>query len=107
MDSKLKKMSRAELEDLRSKIDVALKEREKQELKTAREALAATAQEHGFSLDELLGKPTEKVVVKRAPAKPKYRNPDDATVTWSGRGRKPRWVVATEDAGKSLEDLAI
>jgi DNA-binding protein H-NS len=107
MDSKLKKMTRNELEELRGKIDVALKEREKEELKAARDALVATAEQHGFSLDELLGKSTEKTVVKRAPAKPKYRNPDDASVTWSGRGRKPHWVVAAEDAGKSLDDLEI
>ena len=29
----------------------------------------------------------------RKPAKPKYRNPADESQTWTGRGRKPLWVV--------------
>ena len=38
---------------------------------------------------------------------PKYANPADTSQTWTGRGRKPQWVQAALDAGKSLEDLAI
>ena len=43
----------------------------------------------------------------RAPAPAKYRNPKDQAQTWSGRGRKPLWVVSELDAGIALEDLAI
>ncbi|MGY6697072.1 MAG: H-NS family nucleoid-associated regulatory protein [Roseinatronobacter sp.] len=28
-------------------------------------------------------------------------------VGWSGRGRKPRWVVDALSSGKTLEDLSI
>ena len=34
------------------------------------------------------------------------RNPDNAEETWSGRGRKPRWVEQALAAGKTLADLA-
>lgn len=33
----------------------------------------------------------------------RYRNTDGRT--WSGRGRKPKWVVEALAAGKTLEDL--
>jgi DNA-binding protein H-NS len=37
----------------------------------------------------------------------KYRNPSNAEETWSGRGRKPRWVEEALAAGKTLGDLAV
>lgn len=39
--------------------------------------------------------------------KPKYRNPADRTETWTGRGLRPRWLVAAMKGGKKLEDFAI
>lgn len=38
---------------------------------------------------------------------PKYRNPGNPTETWSGRGRKPRWVEQQMAAGRGLSDLLI
>jgi DNA-binding protein H-NS len=38
---------------------------------------------------------------------PKYRNPENATETWAGRGLKPRWLTAALKSGKKLEDFAI
>jgi DNA-binding protein H-NS len=43
----------------------------------------------------------------RAPAAAKYRHPENPSLTWSGRGRKPLWFVAALEAGKSADDLAI
>jgi DNA-binding protein H-NS len=41
------------------------------------------------------------------PVAPKYRNPDNPSETWAGRGLKPRWVVSALKAGHKLEDLLI
>ena len=41
------------------------------------------------------------------PVAPKYRNPNDASETWSGRGKRPRWLVALLKAGKHIEDFRI
>lgn len=30
---------------------------------------------------------------------PTHRNPDNPAQTWTGRGRKPRWLLAALDAG--------
>ena len=38
---------------------------------------------------------------------PKYRNPDDQKDTWSGRGRKPLWMVAQLKKGKKPEEFLI
>lgn len=37
----------------------------------------------------------------------KYQAPTDPSQTWSGRGRKPKWVQEWIDAGNELEKLLI
>ena len=36
---------------------------------------------------------------------PKYRNPENACETWSGRGRPPAWFDRAMHAGRSPEEL--
>jgi DNA-binding protein H-NS len=43
----------------------------------------------------------------RGSVAPKYRNPENASETWAGRGLKPRWLAAAIKAGNKLEDFAI
>jgi DNA-binding protein H-NS len=43
----------------------------------------------------------------RGAVAPKYRNPDDPSETWAGRGLKPRWLAAALKEGKKIEDFAI
>jgi DNA-binding protein H-NS len=40
-------------------------------------------------------------------AAPKYRNPDNRSETWAGRGGTPRWVRDQLKKGRKMEDLAI
>jgi DNA-binding protein H-NS len=37
----------------------------------------------------------------------KYRNPNDPSQTWSGRGKTPRWIHEILEAGEDIEDLRI
>jgi DNA-binding protein H-NS len=43
----------------------------------------------------------------RSELKPKYRDKRDSTQTWSGRGRRPRWLKERMDAGESKDDYLI
>ncbi len=38
---------------------------------------------------------------------PKFRNPDQPSQTWAGRGKRPRWLVAQLKSGKRIEDFRI
>ena len=38
---------------------------------------------------------------------PKYRNPNNRSETWAGRGAMPRWLAAEIKQGKKREDFAI
>jgi DNA-binding protein H-NS len=104
MEIELDRLSLKELKDLRAKVDRAISGFEDRKKKEALAELEETARKMGYSLAELTSLTG---VRKRRPAAPKYANPADATDTWSGRGRRPRWVTAALAAGKSLEDLAI
>ena len=37
----------------------------------------------------------------------KYRNPDQPSETWAGRGRQPRWLIAQLRSGKRIDEFRI
>jgi DNA-binding protein H-NS len=41
------------------------------------------------------------------PVLPKFRNPDEPSETWAGRGKQPRWVRKQLRSGKRMDDLRI
>ena len=61
------------------------------------------AEESDASIEEIL-QAGEKLEKKRSI---KYRNTDNNEETWTGRGRKPTWLVDALAAGRKLEDFAI
>lgn len=100
----LEKMSLKELKALQGQVTRHIADFEERRKREARKELEDKARDLGFSLEEIVGaKPSR----KRAPVKAKYANPADKSETWSGRGRRPRWVEAALKSGKKLEDLAI
>jgi DNA-binding protein H-NS len=38
---------------------------------------------------------------------PKFRNPNDPSETWSGRGKQPLWLVAALKTGRRIEEFMI
>lgn len=106
MAQDLHQMSRKDLEKLRRDIDEALSTVSQRERKAALDAAEKAAAEHGFSLAELADSAGKSKKSKtKNPAK--YRNPEDHSQTWSGRGRKPRWINEAEAAGRPLSDFEI
>ena len=102
---KIDRLSYAELQELQARIEAALQEKRPEEKKKVRQKAAALAAEAGFSLKEVIAKkPTDR---RRGKVAIKYRNPKDPGQTWTGRGRKPKWLVAELEAGKSLDKFAI
>lgn len=97
------KMSLKELRDLRTKLDRAISSYEDRRRREAIHAAEEAARAHGFNLSELTGAAPR----KGGTVAPKYAHPENPSLTWTGRGRKPRWVQENLDAGKSLEDLLI
>ena len=101
----LDKLTSAELKQLQIEVDAAIKLRRKTDLKEAYKAVAATAAEYGFALEEVLSSGA-KGSAKPA-AEPKFRNPENPDQTWTGRGRKPLWFIKAINAGSELAELEI
>tara|TARA_R110002074_G_scaffold165088_6_gene325087 strand:+ start:324 stop:635 length:312 start_codon:yes stop_codon:yes gene_type:complete len=100
----LESLSLKELKQLQKNVETAIADFKDRERRAALAEVEAFAREKGLApadLADLLSKRTRK------PAAPKYANPEDPSQTWSGRGRRPRWVQAALDTGKSLDDMAI
>ena len=99
----LEKMSYADLMKLQGRVEAAIAEKRVEDAAATKEQLRAMAEKAGFSLNDLFG--------KRAPKKgnglAKYRNPKDTSQTWTGRGRKPNWLVDAVKKGAKLDSFAI
>ena len=101
----LNNLNLSELKRLQSDVAKAIDSYEDRKKKEARSALEAKAKEMGFSLAELLGDaPKER---KRSTVAAKYCHPENSSLTWTGRGRQPKWVAEALAAGKALSDLAV
>nr|VFK50462.1 MAG: DNA-binding protein H-NS [Candidatus Kentron sp. TUN]VFK51702.1 MAG: DNA-binding protein H-NS [Candidatus Kentron sp. TUN]VFK56442.1 MAG: DNA-binding protein H-NS [Candidatus Kentron sp. TUN] len=61
--------------------------------------------DRGFSVEEIFG--NGEFLKQRHAIEPKYQNPDRPDEKWSGRGRKPGWVVSLLDQGENLDELLI
>jgi DNA-binding protein H-NS len=104
----LDKMSRAELEQLRKDVETALSTLAERERHAAIEAAEQAAKAHGFSLKQLTGVEPLRGKSKGKPKNPpRYRNPENPSVTWTGRGRKPQWIKDAESKGVDISDFAI
>ena len=86
---------------------------------TVRRKIEALAKAEGYSVAELFGAPgraaTPAKTATRKAAGPKkgskvavkYRNPANASETWSGRGKPPRWMAAELGKGKTRDFFAV
>lgn len=131
----LEKMSFADLSDLQKQIvsqmvkryDAAASEIRQQEralenkavdLRTKLERMANDLNSH---TKQVFGAPVVKVETQQ-PAKRrtrrgkkangngiaiKFRNPDDPSQTWTGRGKAPRWLVALEKRGANRSNFSV
>jgi DNA-binding protein H-NS len=104
-------MSEADLRELidnaEKALDRLIAKRARSTLKEARRLAAEVGFEVTFSKVGKAADAKAKPQSPRGKVLPKYRNPENADETWSGRGRQPKWVQAALAEGVMLSDLAI
>jgi len=91
-------MSLKDLRNLRERVAAAIAEREKLDRADVKAKAAEMASKAGFSVGELFGSG------RRGLADIKFRNPEDPSQTWTGRGRRPDWITK---AGGDIERFRI
>jgi DNA-binding protein H-NS len=98
----------SELKGLQHEIEKEIKSRQHQDLQKAREQILAIAQEAGVSVEELLAAGSKKPKgSKGQKVQARYQNPSDNSLTWTGRGRQPKWITEGLASGKSMDDFRI
>lgn len=109
----LKDMSLPELKKFERSVINEISKRRASAQKQILKELAARAKELGLDPSSILG--TEKPAARRGrkamrakpPKPPAFANPNDPTMTWSGYGRRPKWVLLWQEQGRDLEELRI
>lgn len=102
--TQLSLMSIEELEEIVSEALDLIEVKKVEKKKEAFLAAKASADKYGFDLEELVREfksPSGRVSI------PKYRNPEDFSQTWTGRGRRPAWFEDALSKGLSPEDLEV
>ena len=98
----LKSMSINKLSKLREQVDTTLRTKVADERRTLQTELDKLSR---FSTPQL--RTRGRRFGARGPVAPKYRNPENPSETWAGRGLRPRWLAAALKAGKKLEHFSI
>ena len=99
----LDKMSVEELQALKTDIEQTIRQRRETERTTLMEEMAKMASDAGFSIDDLYGKAKN----KKTTLPPKYRNPDNHSQTWIGRGKHPNWMKELLEKGHEKDEFLI
>ena len=107
----ISKLTTKELQSLLKRIPKEINKRKQQEKSRLVEDIRQIASKRGYSLTDLIGKAPRSVKAKNArrrkPVAVKYRHPEQANLSWTGRGRKPHWVTKWLAEGKTMEKLAV
>jgi DNA-binding protein H-NS len=100
----LSNLSAVELRKLQYQVVQEINQREKKDVEAARHEIYAIAHRMGLPLKDLIGSGAR---VKTGSVAVKYRNPENPSEQWTGRGRQPTWIKQAVESGKSLDDLKV
>ena len=99
----LDKFSYVELINLQKRVEGAIADKRAEDAQATKEQLRAMAEKAGLDIKELFGKRGS----PKGSGVAKYRNPKDSAQTWTGRSRKPNWLVDAVKKGAKVESFKI
>jgi DNA-binding protein H-NS len=99
----LKSMSVEKLSKLKEQVDAALNAKVVEQRRALEAELSQLSRFQGSAgRSKLVFGPGA-----RGSVAPKYRNPENPSETWAGRGLKPRWLALVIKSGKKQDDFLI
>lgn len=102
----LKKLTVEALEDLQQSIMAEVERRHQEAITEAVQKVKELADAAAIPVEDLLELVKAENSRSKGAQRAKYKDPSSGA-TWTGKGRKPGWVVSFLEAGGVLEDLAI
>lgn len=107
----LKNLSPKELETLIANASAQLGTARSELIKSTRQKIETLLHSNGLTIHDVYptrGKKAAASAGKTGAVAPKYRSPEDPSVTWSGRGREPEWFKkALKRRGVTKDSLLI
>ncbi|EOS8359305.1 H-NS histone family protein [Acinetobacter baumannii] len=100
-------LSIQELKDLQVQAEELINLKKEQAIEDAYNQVNEIAEGVGLTINQLLEIGSQKFKKPRKVVEPRYRNQKNASETWTGRGKQPRWLVAEIEKGAKLEDFLI
>jgi DNA-binding protein H-NS len=105
----LSKLSIEEMQALAKDIEQEITTRKEQERERVLSQMRELAGSIGLSLEDLLKQERGRDRAARVPAAAvstaRYRHPENAGLTWAGRGKRPQWVTEWLESGRTMEEL--
>ncbi len=97
-----------ELRRLTAEAEALIESKKDQAVEDAYNQILDIAKAAGLTLEQFIeyGAQKRKKTTRKA-VEPRYRNTKNTAETWTGRGKKPRWLVAEIEKGAKLEDFLI
>jgi DNA-binding protein H-NS len=104
----LKTLSPKELQSLIANAEAQMQEAKGNQIQDVRKKIDSLLSNAGLTLADIYPTRGGGKAGKRSSVAPKYRNPEDPSQTWSGRGKRPLWLVAAlKRRGVTLDSLLI
>ena len=101
-DIDLTTLEQEDLDALEREIGKERRRRKRDAEKEAQREIKEVAKKYGLSFDELINK---QVAAAKPVPRATYVHPDDPSKTWTGRGRRPKWINEWLEKGRDLEEL--
>jgi len=101
----LNNLSVTELQSMIDNAETALKVKQASQRKEVYAQIKALAASVGATVE--IHENDKKQTRKVAKVPPKYRNPDNAELTWTGRGVMPVWMRVLTEAGRDKSEFLI
>ena len=101
-------LSVEELKSLTAQAEALIESKKDEAIEDAYNEIIKIAETAGLSLEQFIeyGSHKRKKTTRKA-VEPRYRNKNNPTETWTGRGKQPRWLVAELEKGSKLQDYLI
>jgi DNA-binding protein H-NS len=99
------KMTLKEINDLEAKLAKAKTNAREKAKSDYKDKIDRLLDGSGFTINDIYGFAARGK--GRGKSAAKYANPEDRSQTWTGRGRKPNWLVARLKKGAKVDDFSI
>lgn len=103
----LEDMEKTELKQLHKDVEKAIEMAERNEVFATIAKMDEVAIANGFRNAEHVFNIKSNMKKKLGTVPPKFRNPDNPSETWTGRGRRPRWFNAALEKGHTEDSMRI